>query len=112
MCGQMRINALRTTGRRLTAWPVRVTYLPVTETPTEVLIWAPKSLFRRAVQRNRLRRLMREAWRLKQHDLQGTYQLAFTYMDREMQPYAVVAKGIEKAIRKLNHEAHTEPDKR
>ena len=112
LCGQLRIAALYKEGKRFTAWPLRVTYMPVTDNSspvTQVLIWAPKSLFKRAVQRNRLRRLMREAYRLHQ-DLLGDrhYEIAFNYMDKEQQPFAVIEKAVIKALKKVKNEGMKE----
>ena len=76
---------------------MRVTYLPADQ--TQVLIWAPKSLFKRAVHRNRLRRLMREAYRLNKGLLgEGKYQIAFNYIDKTEQPYSVIEKAMRKAL--------------
>ena len=102
LCGQERIAALYKDGQRFTAWPLRVTW-QATEEPTQVLVWAPKSLFKHAVQRNHLRRLMREAYRLHQ-DLLGEahYLIAFNYMDKEEQSYAVIEKAICKALKKIS----------
>ena len=108
LCGNMRINAFYSAGRKFVSWPLRVTYIRKDESSsqspqdTEVLVWAPKALFRHAVDRNRLRRLMRESWRLQQHSLNGSYVLAFNYIDKTMQPYQVVYRAVGKAIRKLN----------
>ena len=132
LCGQLRIAQLYKEGKRFTAWPLRVTYMPIADTqlPTansqvrpataKVLVWAPKSLFKKAVQRNRLRRLMREAYRLNQSILQakpvlqqsgltaersyspqGGLLIAFNYMDKEEQPYPVIEKAICKALKKI-----------
>lgn len=101
LCGQERIAALYKEGKKFTSWPLRVTYQPSTS-DSQVLVWAPKSLFKRAVRRNRLRRLMREAYRLNQ-DLLGEqhYVLAFNYLDKEEQSYAVIEKAICKALKKI-----------
>ena len=101
LCGQERIAQLYKEGKRFTAWPLRVTYMS-TENQTQVLIWAPKSLFKHAVQRNHLRRLMREAYRLNRDQLNGTYLLAFNYMDKEEQSYEVIEKAICKALKKIS----------
>lgn len=102
LCGQLRVKTLFANGKRLTAWPLRVTYLPLAGGETQVLVRAPKALFKRAVHRNRLKRLMREAWRLHQHELVVPMQVAFNYMDRTMQSYQVVERAMVKSIRKLN----------
>ena len=101
LCGQLRIAQLYKEGKRFTAWPLRVTWQP-TDGETQVLVWAPKSLFKKAIQRNRLRRLMREAYRLNQNILPANYLLAFNYMDKEEQPYPVIEKAISKALKKIN----------
>ena len=106
LCGQLRIAQLYKEGKRFTAWPLRVTYMPITNDQSpitnQILVWAPKSLFKRAVQRNRLRRLMREAYRLNQ-DLLGDshYLIAFNYMDKEEQPFAIIEKAVCKALKKI-----------
>jgi len=102
LCGQLRIAQLYKEGERFVAWPLRVSYMP-TEGETQVLVWAPKSLFKRAVKRNHLRRLMREAYRLHQ-DMLGDqhYLLAFNYMDKEEQSFAVIEKAVCKALKKIN----------
>ena len=103
LCGQETISGLYKVGKRLTSWPLRVTYMPAEE--TQVLVWAPKSLFKRAVKRNHLRRLMREAFRLHQDLLTANrYLIAFNYMDKEVQSYRTIEKAVVKALKKITND--------
>ena len=100
LCGQMRIAQLYKEGRRFVSWPLRVTWMP-SEGETRVLVWAPKSLFKRAVHRNHLRRLMREAYRQNQHLAGDGVLIAFNYIDKEEQDFRVIEKAVIKALRKI-----------
>jgi len=103
LCGQENIAQLYRDGKRFVAWPLRVTWLPSEQ--TQILVWAPKSLFKRAVKRNHLRRLMREAYRLHQDLLGGEhYRIAFNYMDKEEQSFQTIEKALCKALRKVKNE--------
>lgn len=104
LCGDQVLDRLYKEGRRFVVWPIRVTYMPITDAPSEVLVWAPKSLFKRAVDRNRLRRQMREAYRLNKQVLlkaSKRYYLAFNYIDKEMQSYKLINKSIAKILYRL-----------
>lgn len=105
LCGQISIDHLYRHGKRFVAWPLRVTYLPI-DSATQVVVWAPKSLFKKAVDRNHLRRLMREAYRLNKDIIEGEnmhYQLAFNYIDKEKQSYATIEKAICKALKRISN---------
>ncbi len=109
LCGQLRINNLYAQGKHFVCYPLRVTCMKVSgAAANQILVWAPKKLIKRAVKRNRLRRLMREAYRLNAGPLETwsvenncRFQVAFNYLAPDELPYHVVEKAMKKALSKI-----------
>ena len=64
LCSRRLIDQLYAEGHRLMAFPFSVQWMKV-EGPCQALIVAPKRRFHHAVDRNRVRRLTRECYRLR-----------------------------------------------
>ncbi len=60
-------------GRSVVAFPIRLVYMPVEreqdESLLKVLVTVSKKHFKHAVDRNRTKRLLREAWRLHRNEI-------------------------------------------
>ncbi len=106
--GEKRIESLFAKGRSFMAYPFRIVYLETkqnTAIPLSILITVPKKRMRSAVDRNRMKRLAREAFRLNKHLFfaQGNLDVAFVSVADTPCEYAVVEKGMLKALKELNN---------
>jgi ribonuclease P protein component len=75
LCYKKHIDTLFNEGKSFTLSPFKVFYVVTEEPetwPARVLIAIPRKKFKRAVDRNRLRRIIREAYRLNKHRLNIT----------------------------------------
>lgn len=111
LCSKRLIDELFNSGRSFNAYPIRVLYhsLKESDAPAKVLISVPKKRFRKAVDRNRIKRLIRESYRLNKLQLiekceaQGKYiALAFVYIGNEIPEYAGLNKTMIGILEKLN----------
>ncbi len=109
--GEKRIESLFANGSSFMSYPFRVVWLRSdagSATWASVMVSIPKKRLKKAVDRNRMKRLTREAYRLhKQHltDLLKAggdhLEIAFIYVKDETSDFITVEKGIVKAIREL-----------
>ena len=80
--------------------------------PIQFLISIPKKRLRHAVDRVKMRRRVREAYRLKRHDfyniLPGNIDLAIIYVADTLKDYHIVEKSMCRIFRKIYNEKDTE----
>ncbi len=93
-------------GKAVTKFPVKLLYLPVNSLENHQATFAvPKKNFKSAVDRNRIKRQLREAYRLQKEVLITTsetkYALLFLYLGREKPQYEALEKIVEMLLKKL-----------
>ena len=101
-------------GRSISIYPIRVIYLPLersAERPqvAHVAFSVGKRRFPKAVQRNRIKRQMREAYRLQKqglidaisHQPQSALALILLYIGKEPLPYERIHSAVGRALKKL-----------
>ena len=103
------IERLFKDGQSFGVYPLRLVFLKMEDSrsgsPVQFAVSVPKRSFKSAVARNRLKRKVKEAWRLNKHWLykklekvKGQYAFMVIYTGKEDFPYG----EIEKAMKNMN----------
>ena len=108
------IEALYRENQRIVSYPLKCYYSfserKETETPVRVAFTVPKKSFKKAVERNKLKRRMREAYRLnfrkilEEHIFQNDKQLKlfFIFIGKEMAEYQSVETNLIAILQKID----------
>ncbi len=98
-------------GKSFVAYPLRVIYLVEERELTarsQILVSVPKKYFKRAVDRNRIKRLVRENYRLNKNELQsvltkkGLYaRIVFINVAKDLPSFKQEEKGVKRALARI-----------
>ena len=103
--------------RSFSIFPLRVVWLPVEEVdaPVSILVSVSKRRFKRAVKRNRIKRQIREAYRLNKQILLNPLgesclhlAIAFIYLSDELTDSTLVEEKMKTALARIAEKALAE----
>ena len=115
LCSIKLIDKLFHDGSSFLLYPFRIIWLSEnfdSEMPVQVLISVPKKKFKRAVDRNLIKRRIREIYRLQKsehlypfiNEHSGSLLLGINYIGNDIREYAFLEKKLTAAIGKLKKE--------
>ena len=103
------IDEMFSSGKSVGKYPLRLVFIPIENTnnlPLQVGVSVSKRHFKRAVDRNYYKRLLREAYRLNKHlllsDLDQPYAIMFFYQTKERLTYAEIETKTIRLFEKFN----------
>lgn len=109
ICSDKQITALFENGNAFIAYPLRVVFTRVDATrltKNQILISVPKKRIKKAVNRNRVKRLIRESYRLNKNEFllnnENNIDIAFLWIADNLVPMSRVNAKMRFALRKID----------
>jgi len=100
------IQELFDKGSSFYLYPFKIFFIPSDGPITQVMVTVPKSIFKRAVDRNTIKRRIREGYRLNKTRLlpDKFFSIAYIYTAKEILPSALIHQKIILSFDKLKNQ--------
>lgn len=95
------IADLFSSGEKMKAGAVLMLY-QISNDTTKVAFTVKKKDFKKAVDRNKIKRLLKESFRLNQNELKNNYSLFFIHLGQSEHPYSYYFEKIKELLIRLN----------
>ena len=108
--GAKRVDAIFASGKSFISYPLRIVYLQHEQSPINkcsILVSVPKKRIKKAVHRNRIKRLIRESYRLNRELINNidiseqSLDIAFIYVKDTASDYVEIQKAMQKALKQI-----------
>jgi ribonuclease P protein component len=114
LCSPVWIEKLFEKGKSFNRFPFRLTWLemPTSDVPVKIVISIPKRNFKKAVDRNRLRRQVKEVYRKEKSQLYANLNdkkilLMLIYTNRTKMEFKELEQKVIEALQQLNKEVNS-----
>lgn len=97
------IEKLFKEGRSFVLFPFKIYYTPTADTFNKIVVSVPKRKFKKAVDRNTLKRRIKEAYRTNKHIDAVGLNIAIVYLANEKLDFITIKNKLILALQRLNN---------
>ena len=98
LCSYSDIQKLFSEGKSIKNFPLKFLFIPLKKETTQILISVPKRNIRKSILRNKIKRLIRESYRLQKSIFfteKETFTIAFIYISKDICSFSQIFESMK-----------------
>lgn len=98
LCSYSDIQKLFSEGKSIKNFPLKFLFIPLKKETTQILISVPKRNIRKSILRNKIKRLIRESYRLQKSIFfteKETFAIAFIYISKDICSFSQIFESMK-----------------